>query len=256
MSRLMNFPDARLANAALCYGFFDDFEEFVSGDRFTDTSADTGASWTGGTTTGSTEGGIVTGATGATDNNEAYLLTTQELFLFAADKPMVFQCRAKLNEANTDDANYALGFKNAVAADTITDNGAGPVTTGSAAWFYKLDSLPSGNATTFYAGGQCNGTAFTGGPVLLSAANSLSKIAVATGSGYQTFRIVVLPDKSGYTKVNYLYDPNGGNDLKLVASLNFTIASATQMQAFVGVKAGDTNSEAPVIDYIAAYQVR
>ena len=97
------------------YGFFDDFCEFVSGDLFTDISADVGAA----VANVDAAGGAVTLTTGATDNNECYLLSTKELFLFAADKPLVFEARLKFTEANTDDANVILGIlASAVAIQT------------------------------------------------------------------------------------------------------------------------------------------
>lgn len=252
MTQLLNLPDQRLANSALSFGFFEDFLEFVSGDIFTDTSADSGASWAA----QDERGGSVLGITGGTNNNEAYLLTTKELFLFTAGKPMIFEIRAKVPDVNTDDANYAFGFKNAVAADTIVDDGAGPSTSGSGALFYKNDSLPSGNATTFYATTFVNSVVADNAPLLLSTTGSLDKTAVQTGTGYQTFRIEVIPQTSVYHKVNFLVDRNGGSNLSLVASFRQAFASSTEMQAFFGVKTGSANDLQPTVDYIGAYQVR
>ena len=104
------------------FGFFEDFETFVTGDLFTDTSADSGAT----IAVGDAAGGVNVLTTGATDNNEAYLLTTKELFKFAANKPLLFEARIQYAEANTDDANVCLGFMDAVGANSILDDGAGP----------------------------------------------------------------------------------------------------------------------------------
>src|SRR3990167_3880390 len=110
------FEELRKARS---FGFFDDFLEFVSADMWTDTSADTNS------TVAVNDGvkGICTITTGAVDNDEAYLLTTKELFKFANNKPLVFEALVQYAEANTDDANVAIGLSDAVGADQIVDDG-------------------------------------------------------------------------------------------------------------------------------------
>lgn len=239
MGRLLNLPDDRLADSALSFGFFEDFYEFVSGDLFTDTSADTGASWAG--TDGA--GGIVTGATGATDNNEAYLHTTRELFKFAADKPLIFEARLTTPQAATNAANFCVGLMDAVGADSILDNGAGPKASYSGAVIFAADGATTLNAESSLAGAQTT--------TVLNAAGSLDGVAKTTSSSHQTFRIEFLPKNSTQADILFYVD-----NVLVAKHTDFVFTSATEMQAFVGVKAGGANSEAPVVDYVACYQVR
>lgn len=221
------------------FGFFDDFNDFVSGDLFTDTSADTGAA----VANVDAAGGRVTLTTGATDNNECYLHTTKELFLFAQDKPIVFETRLQYTEANTDDANVCAGLMDAVGANSILDNGAGPKASYSGAVFFKVDGGTRWQVETSLAGTQTT--------TELTAVNSLDKTAkTAGGASFQTLRIEVIPVSSTVAEVSFYID--GVH----VAKHNVTYTSATEMNAFVGVKAGDTNSEVVTVDYLAAYQVR
>lgn len=239
MPNLLTLPD-ELHVSRRNYGFFEDFQEFVSGDLFTDTSGDTGAA----VANIDGAGGQVTLTTGGTDNNECYLLTTKELFLFAANKPLIFEGRLKYSEANTDDANVALGFMNAVGADSILDDGAGLKASYSGAVFFKVDGGTNWKVETSIA------TTRTG-TVELTALNSLDKVAKAAGGGsFQTFRIEVLPISSTRAEATFYIDG------VLVQKIEFTYTSATEMMAFVAAKAGGANSEVVTVDYIAAYQLR
>lgn len=221
------------------FGFFDDFLEFVTGDLWTDTSPDTTAT----VAVSDAVGGVAVLTSDATDNNEAYLLTTKELFKFAQDKPLVFETRLQYAEANTDDANVCFGFMNAVGANSIVDDGAGPKSSYSGAVFFKVDG-----GTRWQCESSLSTTQTT---TELTAANSLDKIAkTAGGASYQTFRIEVLPVSSTVAEVSFFID--GVH----VAKQNLTYTSATEMNAFVGVKAGGANSEVVSVDYVAAYQVR
>lgn len=221
------------------HGFFEDFQHFVTGDRFTDTSADTGAA----VAMTDAAGGVVTLTTGGTDNNECYLLTTKEVFLIADGKPIFFEARIKYTEANTDDANVALGLMNAVAADSILDDGAGPAASYSGAVLFKVDGGTVWNAESSLAGTQTT--------TALSAANSLDRLAKTPGGGsWQTIRIEIVPFSTTEADVNFFID--GVH----VAKHALTYTSATEMMAFVGVKAGGANSEVVSVDYVSAYQVR
>lgn len=239
--KLLDLPEvAGLLKGRRVFGFHEDFLDFVSGDLFTDTSADSGASWAN----TDAAGGVVTAATGATDNNEAYLLTTKELFLFAENKPAVFESRSKFTEANTDDANVALGFMSAVAANSILDDGGGPAASYSGALFFKVDG-----GTNWWVEVSIAGTQTT---VELTAVNSLDKTAHTSGGGsYQIHRIEVIPVSSTKADVRFFID-----DVLVYVVKDWTYTSVTEMNAFYGVKAGGANSETPAVDYIDAWQAR
>src|SRR5690242_1234219 len=84
------------------FGFFDDFEWYISPHRWSSLAADAGASVAIGA---SAAGGTVVLTTGATDNNEAAVATTNSSFRIADDKPLLFETRLQFSEANVDDAN-------------------------------------------------------------------------------------------------------------------------------------------------------
>lgn len=237
--KLLDAPDV-LAKAPRTFGAFDDFLEFVSGDLFTDTSADTGAA----VANIDGAGGQVTLTTGATDNNECYLLTSKELFKFADDKPLVFETRLKYSEANTDDANVCMGLMDAVGANAILDNGGGPKASYSGAVFFKVDGGTRWNVEVSDSGTQTT--------VELTAANSLNKTAqTAGGTSFATFRIEFAPYTSTKAEIRFFID-----DTLVYKVSEYTFANATEMNAFVGVKAGDSNSEVVTVDYVSAFQLR
>lgn len=221
------------------FGFFDDLEGYVTGDRFTAIAADSGAS----VARTDAAGGRVALTTGATDNNEAYLGTSQEVFLFANDKPLVFEARLQYAEANTDDANLYVGLMDAVAANALVDDGGGPKASFSGAGFYKIDG---GTRWQVISSLAANRTVTD-----LTAVNTLTKLAyTAGGSSFVTLRIEFMPLSS--TSADVIFYINGVN----VVKHQLTYTNATEMDAVVGVKAGGANSEVVTVDYIACYQTR
>lgn len=247
--KLLN-PLDMLHSAPHFFGFHEDFDHFVTGDRFTDTSGDTGAS---AAIDADGVGGIVDLVTGATDNNEAYLLSTQELFKFQAGKPLVVQCRLKFSEANTDDANVAFGLMDAVGADSILDNGAGPKASYSGAVWFKVDGETRWRVESSVGASQTTDeTEYTAG-----------------GGNWVTLRIEVIPSADDASaEVRFLIDTSGGQGLVPATEYNarprgtpfiahtVTLTSTTEMMVFVGVKAGGANSETVSVDYIDAWQAR
>lgn len=245
--KLLN-PVQKLHDAPHFFGFHEDFFELVTGDMWTDTSADTGAA----AANIDAVGGQVTVTTGGTDNNEAYLLTTREIALFAANQPFVAQCRLKFTEANTDDANVMFGVMNAVGADSIVDNGGGPKSSFSGAVWFKNDG------ETRWRTRSSVGTT----------ASSTETDQTSGGGAWQTLRIEFVPYSATLGKVTFLLDPNGGQNIFQVApydtsnvrlirvehEIDFT--SATEMNVFVGAKAGGANSEVVTVDYIDFWQAR
>src|SRR3954462_13666997 len=122
MTKLLTLPDA-LENRRE-FGFFDDFEWYLSPHRWTSVLTDSGTA-----SVGDAAGGIlalVASDGTVADNDEAYARTTNELFKFANNKPLLFEARLQFPEANTDDANVLVGLIDAAAANTIVDDGAGP----------------------------------------------------------------------------------------------------------------------------------
>lgn len=226
------------------FGVWSHFDEFVSGDKFTDTSPDTGAA----VANVDAAGGVVTLTTGGTDNNECYLLSTKEIFLFAQDKPIHAACRLKYSEANTDDANVAFGLMNAVGADSILDDGAGLKASYSGAAFFKVDGQTNWRVECSI-GTTRTGPNGTSTSMLLDAAGSLDRAAkVAASSAYQWLEIIVKTLSSTLARAEFFI--NGVH----VQTIEFTYTSATEMMLFVGNKAGGANTEVLSVDFLGAQQ--
>jgi hypothetical protein len=196
--------------------------------------------------------GYVAISPGAADNNEIYLCGATEIFKFADGKPQVFETLLQFTEASTNKANVIAGLIDAVAANTLQDDGAGPKATFSGAVFYKIDG-----ETTWRVRSSVGTTAVS---KTLDADGSLDKIAkTAGGSAYQILRIEVKPESSTKAWVDYFLGTRtaaGDWAMTHVAHSYLTITSATEMMAVVGMKNGSANRETLNIEYMGAEQLR
>jgi hypothetical protein len=220
-----------------------DFMEFVTGDLYSSLVADAGTSLT----VNDAAGGTVTLGTAATDNNEAYVFTTKEIFKIVENKPAEFIARIQFAEANTDDANVGAGFMDAVGANALVDNGAGPKASYSGAVIFKVDGGTKWKCQT------SNGAAQV----------TTESKHTAGGSGFHTLRILVEPIDSVNAEVSFWIDTAGGDDWVQMRDANeklikhtLALASLTEMNAFAGVKAGGATAESLVIDLIDPAQKR
>jgi len=221
---------------------FSDFNEYVTLHGFTTVVSNSGT-----VVAGDAVGGRVTlnpSDCSVVDNDEAYLKGANEIFKFANHKPLIFEALVQFTEGNTDDANVIVGLKDAVAADSILDNGAGPAASYSGAVFFKVDGDTIWNVETSIGGTQTT--------TRLSAANSLDKQdKTAGGAAFQRLRIEFEPFSS--TQANVMFSIDGA----LVAKHIFTYTSATEMQECFGIKNGaNTTVEALVVDYSYCAQAR
>lgn len=241
MSKLLG-PFPRWMNERSIHQIWDDFDQFVTGDLWTTVASNSGTVVIG----DAANGRITLNPSDCTvvDNDETYLKSNKETFLFANNKPLLFEARVQFTEGNTDDVNIIVGLKDAVAADSILDNGAGPAASYTGALFYKVDGQTVWEVETSVAGTQTT--------TQLTAANSLTKAAVtAGGSSDQVLRIEFEPISS--TQANVMFSVNG----VLVAKHLYTYTNATEMQVCLGVKNGAaTTVEALVVDYVYCGQAR
>ena len=244
--RKMNLPDIA-TSGPWTHGFFDDFDHIVTADRWTTIIADSGSA----ASVGDAVGGILALSTSATDNDEAYITTTGEIFLVADKKPMWGEARVQVTEANTADANVVFGVAQEAAANLLVDDGAGVATTLDGAVWYKVDGgtrwqVASSNATTQ----TTTDTAETAG-----------------GSCYHTLGIYIEPVNSADAEVTFWIDTAGGRNLAPVRengvsprapSIKHTvsISGMAEMHVVCGNKAGAANNETLNIDYIQAWQKR
>lgn len=221
-------------------GVFDDFTWYVTAHNFTTVATDSGT-----VSVGDAAKGIVAlvasdGTVG--DNDETYIKSTNEVFLIANNKPILAEAKLQFTEANTDDANVFFGVMDAIAANTLVDNGAGLKTTFSGAAIYKVDGGTVWKCVSSISTSQTISTSTT----------------TAGGSSYQTLRIEIQPINSTTAEVTFYVDGQQLIDSTTLRPIKHTITytGATEMQVGAGVKNGDTNLETLNIDYIAVEQLR
>lgn len=215
----------------------DDFDHYVTADTWTTVVSDTGtvaaSDAVGGILVLSPSDGTVA------DNDEAYLATTQEIFKVGTDCNIYAESRLKVDQT-TDDANIFFGFANAIAANTIVDDGAGLRTTGDIFAIYKVD----------------------GGSVwkCVSSVNSTQTIGTSTTSitdnTYYSLRIEVRDVDGTNVEATYFVDDQPLRDSNNKAIKHtVAMASATEMDLGCGIKLGaDTNHDKLYVDYIFAAQ--
>lgn len=222
------------------FGFFDDFFQFTTGDRWTSIEADSGAS----TSKQNEPGGEIDLITGATDNNEVYIHTTNEIFKLADGKTLMCEARIQYAEAATSAANIIFGFlSGGFAANHLADTGGGPPGTYDGACFFKVDG-----GTNWQVESSDNTSQTTTELTALNSEDSVAK--TAGGSSYQTLAIEITPTSSTRMDVAFFIDG------KLVKKHNETYETPAVMDLGIGVKAGSGTSETLTVDYIAAYQLR
>jgi hypothetical protein len=225
------------------FSIADDFTRDVDSADWATTLTDSGTA-----SVGDAAGGIlaiVPSDGTVADNDEAYVESANEVFRFTADKPALFEARVQFTEANTDDANILVGLMDAVGANALVDDGAGPKSSYSGAVFFKVDG------GTVWQTETSNSTTQTTTELTAANVNNLAKRAVtAGGAAYQTLRIEYIPYSATNAYVSFFVDG------VLVAQHDYIFTSATEMQIVFGVKNGSANNETLSVDYVSCTQSR
>jgi hypothetical protein len=214
------------------------FDHFT-GDQSDVTAVDT-VTDTGTALVGDEVGGVITLTPSdgtVADNDEVYLATPNELFKFGTNRTIYGKARVKYAEVTANVLNVCLlGFQNAVGADSIVDNGAGLKTSGSTLGIYTVD----GGSGLLRVVSACNGTATT----------TVTNKTVAAGTWYTAE--IECRDWDG-VKMQVAFKLDGDylrDSLNRVIYHEVAIASATEMQMFVGAKLGAaTNNDTLKVDY-------
>ncbi len=240
MGPLTRFTDMLTRFKGLTFEYGSDFGEDQADTAFIDTITDTGTVLMGdavnGTATLTPSDGTVA------DNDEAYLAAPNANFKFGTNRNIYGLCKLRFTETTATIYNVAFGFQNAVGANSIVDDGAGVKTSGSTLAIYKVDG-----GAVWKCASACNGTA--------TVSTSTSPAVTATDYVLEIF----CEDWDGVSmevsyKVNgdYLKDSNN-----VVIKHTVAIASATEMQLWVGAKLGAaTNNDTTVVDNIYGQQSR
>jgi hypothetical protein len=211
------------------FRFEDDFFDMASGDIWT-VVADSG----GVQAVIDGAGGIVSVKCDGDNNDEAYLTTDAQAWLFAADKAVSFKARVKLTEANVNDSAIFVGFTDQAAANMIVDGGLSPASSyDGAGWFKAKDTL-LWQTETSNAGTQV----------------TTASAATFTSGSWAVLQIDFDPNDDVTGKVRFTIDGTG------VATHDITIAGLQEMFIVLGVKAGAANEETLLIDYVKAEQDR
>jgi len=189
-------------------------------------------------------GGALAIVTDGDDNDEFYVYSTTESFLIAEGKPIVWEADVKFAQANTDDGNIIAGLMEAVAANALLDDGAGPAADYSGAVFFSVDG------DTTWRVEYSDGTTQT--TKELDADGSLDGVAKTSASTtYTTLSIEINPKSS--TKVDVVFKID---DVIVFKAFDKTYASASEMAIVFGAKAGGANAETLYVDRVACYQKR
>jgi hypothetical protein len=177
------------------------------------------------------------------DNDEVYFATANEVFLFATNRELCFRARLQFAETAAGVYNVAFGAANAVAADLLINDGGGLRASGSIVAIYKVDGESVWRVTAR------NSSTVT--------INQTTKAAVAA-TWYDL--VIEVKDWDGVSmEVSYKVDGERLKDANTNSVIvhRIPIASATEMQMFVGAKLGaSTNNDATKIDFAYGAQTR
>lgn len=208
--------------------FEDEFGYFTDGD-FWILDANNG----GGFAERDEHGGVIdidTSDTTVVDNDETYVVSSNEVYKPAAGKRMVLKGRFKLDEANVNDANIVFGLVSDTIdlADLIVDDGQTLQDSGTLICITKSD-----------------GGVVWKGTVRDTALDEDTDVG-AFSDGVWTELKIVVSSAAGATQlqVEFFIDgvPGGTKD--------FAVAQAVDMRLVFGVKAGGGNAERLLIDKI------
>lgn len=210
------------------YGIKTDFATYVDGGDIAQVSVDAG----GTIATSDAAGGKLV-VTNDGDAEDESLLGTDEIFLFAANKPLWATARFSITEANTDDCNAVFGFVSGGGASAIAEDGTGLPSSYSGAAFFKLEDTTVWGAETSLAGTQDTDT------------------DVGTRDGNEhDYDIYVFTTSATSATALFILDGS------LVHESTFTYTSATEMEGLIGVHNLTTNAEVMTIDRVAMRQYR
>ena len=227
----------------------DDFNNYTTGGLWT-SLATGGVTVAMGAPTTPTAGTMVSALiiTGdSTINHDGAVATTNSVFQFLANKPLVFEALIQFTEQNTNNMNLAVGFgSNIGSANFMGNSAAGPPSSFSGAVIFKR------SGKTVWETCSSNGSTQT---------LNVSTIT-AGGATPQVLRIEVQPINNTTAEITYYVNgqllATSGASIPSLSWIkdNVLFASAVAMQCGVYQKQASTTAEITNIDYIIAAQLR
>lgn len=178
-------------------------------------------------------GGVYKLTTHSTDNDEAYLYTSNKSFRFQSGSPLFAEVRLILAEDadSTYAGNFIVGFTDTTVSggNMLLDNGGGPPASSDGCYFYKVDKATAWSTET------SNGTT----------QESNANVATRSTTAYHTLGILY----DGTSSVEFYIDN------ALEATHSTTVPDGT-MRFVVGAKTGAAVAAGMYVDYIKIFQVR
>jgi|SRR6185503_5274309 len=179
-------------------------------------------------------GGVLSIPTDVNNNDEHYLSSIAENWIFAANKPLWFEALVACTEANVDDANLIFGLSDTVAANSLLDNGAGPMASYDGAVWFKVDG----------------GTVWQ-----FETSNAGTQVTTASAGAFLS---------NTFYRIGFLFNPGAGTTGTITPYLNgikgaahsITLAGLEEMHILLGAKAGGGAAEVPRVDYVKIIQKR
>lgn len=207
----------------------DHFDWYVTAHLWTSLAGDSGSS----VASADGHGGIVRLTTGATDNNEAAVISTVEPFLWGDGKPGEYEAGINFTDIAANDCGVAFGVSDSLGANTLVDNTAAPSITTTGALIYKL---AGGTVWRCYSknGAAVNDTAST------TTAGGVQRLNICAHAVDGTNMVLLY-----FVNGNQLVDANGLAIRHLVP-----FASAGEMNLGVYAKTGTTTSVVVDVDFI------
>ncbi len=246
MTRKLAHQSGVLETLRWSHEFVDDFIGFDAVDRWTVT-ADVGE--TQDSAVGSA-GGQLSLACDGDDNDEAYAFLTCEPIVLAAGTLTVARFRFNYTEANTDDANIAVGIASEGGADFLVDNGGGPPADYTGAVLFKVDGGTAWQVEVSHGTAQTTKTTTLtpGGGVWeeLEIAIDVPAIDLA--------EVTFHHGAAGAAMVPIKESGSSDRDPGIKIRKDFT--TPLSMGIVLGVKAGGANTETLLVDYAAYSQTR
>ncbi len=225
---------------AYAYEFFDDFltpASATASDYTAYTSTDDAG--TGTNAFQDVVGGVYNVVTAAADNDYHAMSSVAENWKFAEGKPLWFEARFKLAEANTNESTWWFGLTDTLTTGGMQANVAGPLASYDGALIYKTPE-----------------TAMTVNFETSNAATQSTLAAFATGVSNTWHRCGFYFDGAPTTSYLYPWFYNG-TIWAMGTRQPITLSGLEEMHLVFGVKAGPTGgAETLQVDYVRCLQLR
>lgn len=240
VSLMGDCPAAQL-RPSLYWDFFDDFTQQASAtasDYYTYTDVNDGS--TGTNSFGNTAGGWFNLVTAGAQDDYHGIRTIAKPWLLVAGKPLWYEARASITEADTNNSSWIFGLMDQTTTGGLQTGNSGPLSSFSGVVMWKKQgelkvNMMTSNSTTQH--------------------QALNIASIVSG---QTFRVGFKVDGAATTSVVTPYvDIGDGNGWVVGTQENITLSGLAQMFAIATVKCGPNGlAETLSVDYHRVVQMR